>query len=111
MATYFAIFHKDEDSAVGVVFPDLPGCFAAGNDYDDAIVKAREALALYAHELKSRGRPLPGPRSFESLYGDADIRNEAAGAPFVGVELADSEGEVVDDLPELRSRPSRQRTR
>jgi predicted RNase H-like HicB family nuclease len=28
--------HKEEDSAVGVVFPDLPGCFSAGDAYDKA---------------------------------------------------------------------------
>jgi predicted RNase H-like HicB family nuclease len=36
MRTYFAIVHKEEDSAVGVVFPDLPGCFSAGDAYDKA---------------------------------------------------------------------------
>ncbi len=88
MATYFAIFHKDPDSAVGVVFPDLPGCYAAGDDYDDAIEKARMALAEYADHQGAKGRKLPAARSFEDLYGDENIRDEAAGAPFVGIPLA-----------------------
>jgi len=31
MKTYFAIVHEEKGAAVGVVFPDLPGCFSAGD--------------------------------------------------------------------------------
>ena len=87
MKTYFAIVHKDEDSAVGVVFPDLPGCFSAGDTYDEAIANAHIALRLYAEAERSAGRRLPRPRTFEALYRDPEIRDEAKGAPFVGIRL------------------------
>jgi predicted RNase H-like HicB family nuclease len=87
MKTYFAIVHKDEDSAVGVVFPDLPGCFSAGDTYDKAIANAHAALRLYAEAERSAGRSLPKPRTFEALYRDRDVREEAKGAPFVGIRL------------------------
>ena len=45
---YIALFECDEGAGYGVVFPDLPGCFSAGDDYDDAVRNAHEALALYA---------------------------------------------------------------
>ena len=48
MTTYFAIIHEDRDSAVGVVFPDLPGCFSAGDTLDEAVANAHAALRLYA---------------------------------------------------------------
>ncbi len=32
--------------AVGVWFPDLPGCFSVGDDIDEALRNAKEALAL-----------------------------------------------------------------
>jgi len=64
MRTYFAIVHKDEDSAVGVVFPDLPGCFSAGDTYNKAIANAHEALRLYAEAERVAGRQLPKPRTF-----------------------------------------------
>lgn len=70
MRTYFAIVHKDEDSAVGVVFPDLPGCFSAG-------------------DTRSVGRQLPKPRTFDALYRDREVRKEAQGAAFVGIRLED----------------------
>lgn len=87
MRTYFAIVHKDEDSAVGVVFPDLPGCFSAGDTYDKAIANAHVALRLYAEAERSAGRQLPKPRTFEALYRDHEVRVEAKGAPFVGIRL------------------------
>jgi predicted RNase H-like HicB family nuclease len=48
--------------AVGIWFPDLPGCFSAGDDIDDALRNAAEALAPYAESLAKEGRPLPAPR-------------------------------------------------
>ena len=87
MRTYFAIVHKDEDSAVGVVFPDLPGCFSAGDTYDAAIANAHVALRLYAEAERDAGRRLPAPRTFEALFRDREVREEAQGAPFVGIRL------------------------
>ena len=89
MRTYFAIVHKEEDSAVGVVF--LPGCFSAGDTYNKAVENAHEALRLYAEAERSAGRQLPKPRTFDALYRDPEVRQEAQGAPFVGIRL---EGEV-----------------
>lgn len=85
--TYFAIVHKDEDSAVGVTFPDLPGCFSAGDTYDKAIANAHVALRLYAEAEGEAGRRLPRPRTFEALYRDREVRDEARDAPFVGIRL------------------------
>ena len=92
MTTYFAIIHEDRGSAVGVVFPDLPGCFSAGDTLDEAVANAHEALRLYAEAEYSAGRELPQPRTFGELYRDREIREEAKGAPFIGIQLhAESE--------------------
>jgi predicted RNase H-like HicB family nuclease len=95
MKHYFAIIHKDKDSAYGVVFPDLPGCYAAGDTYDQAIRNAGEALRLYAEAEASAGRKLPEPRDFATLYADHHIREEAAEAPFVSVPLLADAGRTV----------------
>ena len=73
--------------AVGVVFPDLPGCFSAGDTYDKAIANAHVALRLYAEAERDAGRQLPKPRTFEALYRDHAVREEASGAPFVAIRL------------------------
>ena len=44
---YVAVIDKDADSAYGVRFPDLPGCFSAAGTVDEIIRNAIEALALY----------------------------------------------------------------
>lgn len=91
--------HKDEDSAVGVVFPDLPGCFSAGDTYDAAMANAHVALRLYAEAERDAGRQLPKPRTFEALYRDREVREEAKGAPFVGICLEERGGAETRGAP------------
>ena len=56
MAHYVAIIEDaGPDTAVGVWFPDLPGCTSAGDDIDEALRNAPEALELYV-EATSAGR-------------------------------------------------------
>src|SRR5919109_4546433 len=57
MTHYVAIVEDaGPDKAVGVWFPDLPGCFSAGDDVDAALRNAEEALSLYAEALRKDGR-------------------------------------------------------
>lgn len=56
---YTAIIHKDEDSGYGVSFPDVPGCFSAGETLDEALQMGAEALALHFEESEP-----PSPRPF-----------------------------------------------
>jgi predicted RNase H-like HicB family nuclease len=80
MTHYVAIVEDaGTDKAVGIWFPDLPGCFSAGDDVDNALRNAHEALALYAEAEAREGRPLPKPRSISALKSDpaitADLRD------------------------------------
>ncbi|MEP6867747.1 MAG: type II toxin-antitoxin system HicB family antitoxin [Novosphingobium sp.] len=47
MQYFYAIVHKDLDSAFGVSFPDLPGCFSAADEIEDVLPHACEALELW----------------------------------------------------------------
>ena len=47
MKYFYAVVHKDEDSAFGVSFPDLPGCFSAADRIEDVVPNAVEALELW----------------------------------------------------------------
>ena len=60
---YIALFEYDDDTGYDVVFPDLPGCFSAGDDYNDALRNAHEALALYAEGNEYMSEP----RSLEDI--------------------------------------------
>jgi predicted RNase H-like HicB family nuclease len=64
---YRAIMHKEDDSAYGVHFPDLPGCFSAADRLEDVFANATEALALWFDGEAGHVGALPffaaGPRS------------------------------------------------
>ncbi len=57
MTHYIAIVHKDPDSAWGVSFPDLPGCFSAADEEADLLPNAMEALELFAEDAGELPRP------------------------------------------------------
>lgn len=91
MRTYFAIVHKEEDSAFGVSFPDLPAVFSASDEESDLIANAIEALRLFAEDAD-----LPPPSPIETLLARADIREELAeGAFLVRVPLVEHDTRVV----------------
>lgn len=50
MKYYYAVVHKDADSAFGVHFPDLPGCFSAADDLNDVVPNAVEAMELWLED-------------------------------------------------------------
>ncbi|ALK10488.1 type II toxin-antitoxin system HicB family antitoxin [Blastochloris viridis] len=79
MSHYLAIVEDaGAETAVGVWFPDLPGCFSAGDDVEAALANARTALALYAEELAASGRAMPPPRSVAQLRADPVVAADLA---------------------------------
>jgi antitoxin HicB len=42
-----------------VTVPSLPGCVTWGEDYDQALAMAREAIELYLEVLVEDGKPIP----------------------------------------------------
>jgi predicted RNase H-like HicB family nuclease len=74
MSHYVAIVEDaGAETAIGIWFPDLPGCFSAGDDVDEAPRNAHEALALYAEAEAQEGRALPKPRSLSALRADPSV--------------------------------------
>lgn len=77
MPHYVAIVEDaGPDQAVGLWFPDLPGCFSAGDTVDEALLNAREALSLYADALTRDGHLLPPPRSISALRSDPAVADD-----------------------------------
>ncbi|PSS53839.1 type II toxin-antitoxin system HicB family antitoxin [Pseudomonas sp. BBP2017] len=54
-----AILPGDEQHAWGVEVPDIPGCFSAGDDLDDAMAMAREAIEGHLEMLAQDGQMIP----------------------------------------------------
>ncbi len=56
-----AIEPGDSQHAFGVVVPDLPGCFSAGDTLDEALGNAREAIELWLETSIDDDQPVPEP--------------------------------------------------
>lgn len=54
-----AIEPGDEERAYGVVVPDLPGCFSAGDSLDEAIDNAKQAVELWLETVIDDGGKVP----------------------------------------------------
>lgn len=51
MKFFIAIEPGDDDHAFGVVVPDLPGCFSAGDTLDEAFENTKEAIELWCETV------------------------------------------------------------
>jgi predicted RNase H-like HicB family nuclease len=75
---YIAIVEEEEGKAIGVWFPDLPGCVSEGDTLDEAMLNAAEALELWAEAMIESGQKIPTPRSLTDLKTDSGIAQELA---------------------------------
>ena len=67
MKYVIAIEPGDETHAYGVVIPDLPGCFSAGDTLEEAIGNAKEAAELWLETALDDGEALPQPSEPKDL--------------------------------------------
>jgi antitoxin HicB len=54
MYKYEIHLHKEAEGGYTVSVPALPGCITYGEDLDEAIAMAKEAIELYVEELHAR---------------------------------------------------------
>jgi antitoxin HicB len=52
------VFEPQDEGGYYVYAPDLPGLHTQGENIDDAVENAQEALALYVEGLREEGRPV-----------------------------------------------------
>jgi predicted RNase H-like HicB family nuclease len=78
MKHFIALIHKEEGSAYGVTFPDLPGVFSAADHEEDLTANAVEAVRLWAED-----QALATPSSHDEIMRRADIRDELAKGAFL----------------------------
>jgi predicted RNase H-like HicB family nuclease len=71
MSTHYIAVLEDAgpDFAIGVWFPDLPGCYSAGDTMEDAIANAPEAASLWLECLEP-GEAWPKGRTLTELRAD-----------------------------------------
>lgn len=59
-----------DTTAFGIVVPDLPGCFSAGDTLDDALAGAEEAAAAWVDAALDAGLAIPRASSLDTLRLD-----------------------------------------
>ncbi len=59
MHTYKILLHKEQEGGYTATVPVLPGCITYGENVDEAISMAKEAIELYIEELQERGEAIP----------------------------------------------------
>ncbi len=62
MYTYKIHLHKETEGGYTVVVPALPGCITYGENLEEAMSMAKEAVEVYIEELQSRGEQIPDDR-------------------------------------------------
>jgi len=82
-----------DTTAFGVVVPDLPGCFSAGDTLDEAVAAAEEAAAAWVDAALDAGESIPAPSNLEALR-----HNPAFAGWMLGVIALDPA--LLDDTTE-----------
>ena len=83
MKFVIAIEPGDNSQAFGVVVPDLPGCFSAGDTLDEALDNAREAIDVWCETLIEDGGEMPVP----GVFSDHQANPEFSGWIWAVVEV------------------------
>ena len=73
MYTFKIHLNKEEEGGYMALVPALPGCITQGDNIDEAIEMAKEAIALYVEELKERGEPIPDDSNTLEYYLNLEI--------------------------------------
>ena len=91
-----AIEPGTDTTAFGVIVPDLPGCFSAGDTLDEALAGAEEAAAAWIDAALDAGRAIPQPSSLDQLRANRDFAGWTVGVITIDPALLDDTIERVN---------------
>jgi predicted RNase H-like HicB family nuclease len=95
-ATRYIVVVDGKPGAFGMWVPDMPGCTSMGDDLEDLLINAQEALQLWAQDAIESGEKLPKPRTMEQIRKDPEVaRDLAQGAALAVVPLVIELGRPV----------------
>ena len=86
----------DDTRAFGVIVPDLPGCFSAGDTLDEALAGAEEAAAVWIDATLDAGGPIPAPTRLDILRDNPDYAGWTFGVVTLDPALLDDTTERVN---------------
>jgi predicted RNase H-like HicB family nuclease len=83
-------------TAFGVVIPDLPGCFSAGDTLDEALESAQEAAAAWIDAALDAGLTIPPPSRLDAARALPEYAGWAVGVVDIDPALFDDSIERVN---------------
>lgn len=91
MKQFIGLADKQEESAWGIRFPDIPGCTSAADRFEDLFPNACQALEFHLEDMDA-----PTARSAEEIRKLQDVRYDlACGAVQLMVPLLSAENRKV----------------
>jgi len=115
-----AIELGDKDHAYGVVVPDIPGCFSAGDSIEEAIFNVKEAIEFHISGMIEDKMSIPKPsliekhikkddyKGFVFFIVDVDLSHLMGGSEKINVTMPKRLLKEVDDFvaihPKYKSR-------
>lgn len=91
----------DKRHAYGVVVPDLPGCFSAGDTLEEALSNTQEAILLHLDGLLDDKKPIPKPSALASLQRKRAFKGWTWAVVDVDLsELGDKAARINITLPQ-----------
>jgi predicted RNase H-like HicB family nuclease len=63
----YVVVFEETPTSVGAYVPDLPGCVAVGDTYDEAEKLIEEAIALHLAGMREDKLPIPKPTARTKL--------------------------------------------
>lgn len=91
-----AIEPGTENFAWGVVVPDLPGCFSAGDTAEDAFENAVEAINAHCELLAEDGMDIPNPKPLAIHQANPEFAGWVWAMVDVNVSRFDGRAEKVN---------------
>ena len=90
------VLHTDDGVRFGVTVPDLPGCFSAGDTFDEALDSVQEAIDLHLEGLIEDGGEVPAPKTIAEHRTNPDYADGVWAAVEVDVSRFDGRAEKIN---------------
>jgi predicted RNase H-like HicB family nuclease len=71
----YVAFIEEEKRGYSVTFPDIPECTTFGDNLDEAVDHAHEALAMFVESLVEANEPLPEASKKKELLAQLDSKD------------------------------------
>lgn len=68
-----AIEKGDDNTSFGVVVPDLPGCFSAGDSFEEALINTKQAKQFHLEGLAELGQLPPMATSIDHHFNNSEF--------------------------------------